>query len=63
MNAIRTLLINLRPVLTGASEMFRYALLFLWAIFRSKAVLAARLLAAESQLAACKHGIVSKKRP
>jgi len=44
-------------------EMFRYALMFLWAIFCSRAVLAARLLAAESQLAACQHGIVSQKRP
>ena len=63
MNAIRTLLTNLRHVLGGARELFRYAQLFLWAIFCSKAVLAARLLAAESQLAACKHGIASKKRP
>jgi len=43
--------------------MFRYARLFLWAIVCSRVVLAARLLAAESQLAACKHRIASKKRP
>ena len=63
MNAIRTLLTSLRHVLACAGEMFRYALMFLWAIFCPKVVLAARLLAAESQLAACKHGIASKKRP
>ena len=63
MNAIRTLLTSLRHVLACAGEMFRYALMFLWAIFCPKVVLAARLLAAESQLAACKQGIASKKRP
>lgn len=63
MNAIRTLLTSLRHVLACAGEMFRYALMFLWAAFCPKVVLAARLLAAESQLAACKHGIASKKRP
>ncbi len=63
MNAIRTLLTSLRHVLACAGEMFRYALMFLWAIFCPKVMLAARLLAAESQLAACKHGIASKKCP
>ena len=63
MNAIRTLLINLRHVFACAGELFRYALMFLWALFCPKAVLAARLLAAESQLAACKRGIAWKKRP
>jgi hypothetical protein len=46
----------------GAGEVARYALVFLWAIFCPKAILAARLLAAESQLVACKHEIASKKR-
>ena len=63
MNAIKSLLINIRGVLACVGEMFRYALMFLWAIFCPKAVLAARLLAIESQLAACKHEIVSNKRP
>jgi hypothetical protein len=63
MNAIRSLLINAHRLLAGAGEVVRYALMFLWAIFCPKAVLAARLLAAESQLAVCKHGIVSKKQP
>ncbi len=53
----------MRRVLAGAGEVVRYALIFLWGIFCPKAVLAARLLAAESQLAACKHEIASKKRP
>lgn len=63
MNAIRTLLTNLRHVLACAGEMFRYALMFLWAIFCPKMVLAARLLAAENQFAVCRHGIASKKQP
>ena len=63
MNAIRSLLINAHRLLAGAGEVVRYALMFLWAIFCPKAILAARLLAAESQLAVCKHGIVSKKQP
>jgi hypothetical protein len=50
-------------MLAYVGELFRYALMFLWAIFCPKAVLAARLLAAESQLAACKNEIASKKRP
>jgi len=62
MNAIRSLLINVRHVLAGAGEVVRYALIFLWAIFCPKAVLAGRLLAAESQLAVCKQQIASKKR-
>ena len=56
-------MINVRRVLAGAGEVVHYAVMFLWAIFCPKAVLAARLLAAESQPAACKHEIASKKRP
>ena len=63
MNVIRSLLINIRRVLACAGELTRYALIFLRAILWPKVVLAARLLAAESQLAACKHGITSKKQP
>jgi len=55
--------INLRHVLACAGELFRYTLMFLWAIFCPKVVLAATLLAVESQLAACKHEIASKKQP
>ena len=63
MNAIRNLLINIRSVLACAGEVVRYVLIFLRAILCPKTVLATRLLAEESQLAACKHGIASKKRP
>ena len=56
-------MINLRHVLACAGELFRYTLMFLWAIFCPKVVLAATLLAVESQLAACKHEIASKKQP
>ncbi|UCG56459.1 MAG: hypothetical protein JSU70_16545 [Phycisphaerales bacterium] len=54
---------NVRRALAGAGEVVRYSLIFLWGIFSPKAVLAARLLAAESQLAACKHEIAAKKCP
>ena len=54
---------NVRRVLVGTGEVVRYALMFVWGIFCPKAVLAARLLAAESQLAACKHEIAAKKQP
>jgi hypothetical protein len=47
MNAIRSLLTNVRGVLSGAGGVVRYALIFLRAVFCPKAVLAARLLAAE----------------
>ena len=62
MNAIRNLLTNLRSRLDCVCELFRYGRVFLWAIFCPRVVLAARLLAVESQLAACKHRIASKKR-
>ena len=63
MNTIRSLLIDIRSVLACAGELVRYALIFLRAILCPKAVLAVRLLAAESQLTAYKHGIASKKQP
>ena len=62
MNAVKSLLINIRSVLACAGELALYALFFLRAMLYPKAVLAARLLAAESQLATCKHGIDSKKQ-
>ena len=55
MNTIRNLLTNLCNLLVCACEAFRYGLTFLRAILCSRAVLAAKLLAVESQLAACKH--------
>jgi len=47
MNTIKNLLINLYNLLVCACELFRYALIFLLALFSPKAVLAARLLAVE----------------
>jgi hypothetical protein len=55
--------VHLRSLLDCACELFRYARVFLWAIFCPRVVLAARLLAVQSQLAACKRRIASKKRP
>ena len=63
MNTIKNLLTNLRSLLYCVRETLGYALAFLRAILCSRAVLSARLLAVESQLAACKHQINSKKRP
>ena len=62
MNATKNLLTNLCNLLVCACEAFRYGLTFLRAILCSRAVLAAKLLAAESQVAACKQRIDSKKR-
>ena len=60
MNATRNLLTSLCNLLLRACEAFRYGLTFLRAILCSRAVLAAKLPAAESQLAACKRRIDSK---
>jgi transposase InsO family protein len=62
MNATKNLLTNFCNLLVWACEAFRYGLTFLRAILCSRAVLAAKLLAVESQLAACKQRIDSKKR-
>ena len=62
MNTIRNLLTNLRTLLCCVRETLGYALIFLWAIICPKAVLAAKLLAGESQLAVCKHQIGQRKR-
>ena len=40
-----------------------YARIFIWAMICSRAKLAARLLAAESQLAECKRRIIQKQAP
>ncbi len=63
MNTIRNLLTNLCNLLVCARELFQYAVILLWSIFSPKAVLAAKLLAVESQLAVCKQQIASKKHP
>ena len=61
MNTLGNLLTNLRILLCCVRETLGYALAFLRAILCSRAVLAARLLAAESQLAVCKQRILEKK--
>ncbi len=63
MDTLRNLLANLCNLLVCVCETFQYALTFLRAILCSRAVLAAKLLAVESQLAACKQQIASNKRP
>ena len=60
---LRNLFWNLGRGLNCAGEIFRYLRIFLWALFSPKAVLAARLLAVESQLAVCKLRIQQKKDP
>ncbi len=62
MNTIRNLLTNLCNLLVCARELFQYAVILLWSIFSPKVVLAAKLLAVESQLAVCKHQIGQRKR-
>jgi len=61
MNTTKNLLTNLCNLLVCACEAFRYGLTFLRAILCSRAVLAARLLAVQGQLAICKHQIGQKK--
>jgi len=60
-NATKNSLTNLCNLLVCACEAFRYGLTFLQTILCSGAVLAAKLLAVESQLAAFKQRIDSKK--
>jgi len=61
MNATKNLLTNLCNLLVCAFEAFRYGLTFLRAILCSRAVPAAKLLAVESQLVACKQRIDSNR--
>ena len=63
MNILQDLLKNLWSVLRCVHELSTYASTFLWAMLCPKAVLAARLLAVESQLAVCTHRIEQKKDP
>ena len=63
MDTTKNLLTNLCHLLVCACEVFRYSLTFLWAILCPRAVLAAKLLAVQSQLDVCKHQIGAKKHP
>ena len=58
-NLLRSVLMLLRCM----CQLAGYGLRFLWALMSPKAVLAARLLAAESQLVVCTDHIRHKKAP
>ena len=60
MNAIRY---TVTDVTDAARAAIGYGFAFLWALLLPKAVLAARLLAAESQLAACRRRIEQRQQP
>ena len=57
MNTIKSTLRNASGPVQLARHLIRYTAVFLWALLSPKAVLAARLLAAESQLAVCRDRI------
>ncbi len=61
MNTLQNLVWNARQALQSVLQLLRYAVTFFLALLQPKAVLAARLLAAESQLAVCQHRIQEKK--
>ena len=63
MKTIKNSLRNVRNALRFARQVLRYVGFFLWALLCPKSVLAARLLAAESQLARCRERIRQKKDP
>ena len=60
---VANLLKNVLMLLRCMYQLAGYGLRFLWALFCPQALLAARLLAAESQLAVCKSRIDQKKAP
>ena len=63
MNTLQNLIWNVGEAVRFIWQLVRYALAFLLALFQRRATLAARLLAAQSQLAVCKHRIQGKKDP
>ena len=62
-NPLQNLVWNACHALLIVLQFLRYAGSFFLALLKLKAVLAARLLAAESQLAVCQHRIQEKKDP
>ena len=62
-NPLQNLVWNACHALLIVLQFLRYAGSFFLALLKLKAVLAARLLAAESQLAVCQHRIQDKKDP
>jgi hypothetical protein len=63
MNALRNTVRNARNAIGAIGELGRYLSQFLWLLFQPNAVLAAWLLAAESQLAVCLRRIEQKQHP
>ena len=61
MNALQNLSESLRHTALRIRQLLSYVLIFLWAMICPRAILAARLLSAESQLAVTKHRIELKK--
>ena len=60
MNSIRY---TLTDVVDALRDAFGYSFAFLWAMLQPKAVLATRVVAAESQLAACRRRMEQKQQP
>ena len=60
---LRNQLCNAHQVFQFTGHLLRYTFSFFLALMQPKAVLAARLLAVESQLSVCKHRIQAKKDP
>jgi transposase InsO family protein len=63
MHAISDIFRNCGNTLSCAWQVLRYFGSFLWLLLQPKAVLAANILALQSQLAACKHAIEAGKAP
>ena len=63
MKALGDILRNAANAFSCAWQVLRYLGGFAWAMLQPKAVLAARILALQSQLAVCKHHIGAGKAP
>ena len=63
MNMLKNLSWHAHGAFRVIAELVRYAIAFIRALLQPKAVLAARLVAVESQLAVCKHRIQQNKVP
>ncbi len=63
MDTIKILCKNIWTLFFFVRQLLGFVRTFLWAFICPRAILAARLLAAESQLAACKERIQQKKVP
>jgi transposase InsO family protein len=63
MNALSDIFRNSRNALSCAWQVLRHLGSFIWLLLQQKAVLAANILALQSQLAVCKHRIDAGKAP